>query len=60
MFREIFEPSEQTYRRKVCEAKKAIREYKGREATEKEIEDYLYTDWMQSKSREGDILWIKN
>ena len=44
MFREIFESSEQTYRRKKCDAIEAIREYKGREPTEKEIEDYLYTD----------------
>lgn len=44
MLREIFEPSEETYNRKVCEAKRAIFEHKGREATEKEIEDYLCTD----------------
>lgn len=43
MFREIFESSEDTYRRKVCKAKEVIREHKCREATEKEIEDYLYT-----------------
>jgi len=43
MFREMFESSEETYHRKICEAREAIREYKGREATEKEVEDYLYT-----------------
>ena len=46
MFRELFESSEQTCRRKRCEGIEAIREYKGREPTEKEIEDYLYTDSM--------------
>lgn len=40
---EFFESSEQTYKRKKCQAIEAIREYKGREPTEKEIEDYLYT-----------------
>ena len=44
MFREIFESNEETCRRKICEAKEAIREYKSRKATEKEVEDYLYTD----------------
>jgi hypothetical protein len=44
MFEELFESSEETYRRKRCEAREAIREHKGREPTEKEIEDYLYTD----------------
>ncbi len=44
MFEQIFESSEQTYRRKKCQAIEAIREYKGREPTEKEIDDYLYTD----------------
>lgn len=43
MFEELFESSEQTYRRKKCQAIDVIREYKGREPTEKEIEDYLYT-----------------
>ena len=42
MFEELFETSEQTIRRKKCEAIETIREYKGREPTEKEIEDYLY------------------
>lgn len=40
---ELFESSEQTYIRKRCQAVEAIREHKGREPTEKEIEDYLYT-----------------
>jgi len=40
---ELFESSEQTYRRKKCQAVEAIREHKCREPTEKEIEDYLYT-----------------
>ena len=44
MFKELFETSEQTYRRKRCEAIEAIKEFKGRKPTEKEIEDYLYTD----------------
>ncbi len=44
MFREFFESSEETFRRKRCEAIEAIKEYKGREPTEKEIENYLYTD----------------
>ena len=44
MFKELFETSEQTYRRKRCEAIETIKEHKGREPTEKEIEDYLYTD----------------
>lgn len=44
MLRELFESSEEMYIRKKCEAIEAIRKYKGREPTEKEIEDYLYTD----------------
>lgn len=44
MFEELFQSSEQTYIRKKCQAIEAIREYKGREPTEKEIEDYLCTD----------------
>lgn len=44
MFRELFESSEETYIRKRCEAAEAVRKCKGREPTEKEIEDYLYTD----------------
>ena len=41
MFEELFESSEEMYRRKRCQAVEGIREYKGRE--EKEIEDYIYT-----------------
>jgi len=44
MFIEFFKSSEETYRRKVCEAREAIKEYKGRDATETEIEDYLLTE----------------
>lgn len=43
MFEELFESSDETYRRKKCRAIETIREYKGSEPTEKEIEDYLYT-----------------
>lgn len=46
MLKELFESSEQTVRRKRCESIESIREYKGREPTEKEIEDYLYTDGL--------------
>lgn len=44
MLEELFESSDETYRRKKCRTIETIREYKGREPTEKEIEDYLYTD----------------
>lgn len=43
MFEELFEPSEETYRRKKCQAIETIRECKGREPTEKEIEYYICT-----------------
>lgn len=39
----FLETSEEYARRKECEAAEAIREAKGREPTEKEIEDYLLT-----------------
>ena len=39
----FFETSEHAVRRERCEAIESIREYTGREPTEKEIEDYLYT-----------------
>lgn len=44
MFEEFFRSSEEAYRKKICEARDAIRQYKGREPTEKEIDDYLFTD----------------
>ena len=37
MFEELFESSEETYRRKRCQAVEGIREYKGREPTENDI-----------------------
>lgn len=43
MLEELFESSEETYRRKKCQAIETIRECKDREPTEKEIEDYLCT-----------------
>lgn len=43
MLERLLESSEQYYRRKRCEAIESIREFKGREPTEKEIEDYLLT-----------------
>ncbi len=41
MLEEFFESSEETYRRKRCKAMETIRQYKGREPTEKEIDEYL-------------------
>lgn len=44
LLEKLFETSEKSVERKICECKKAFREELGREPTEKEIESWLLFD----------------